>query len=76
MTQIEHLIPDEVTIKIISPTNETLTIAPPHLRKSYWVQLGEAGNYEQSFDSLEQALQFITREALAVRAQSGTQDDG
>jgi|WetSurMetagenome_2_1015567.scaffolds.fasta_scaffold1294914_2 hypothetical protein len=71
---LHDLVPDEATIKILSNKTGVLNMAPPHLRKNYWVCLGEGANYDASFDSLEEAISFIKQEAARIKQQEMLQE--
>lgn len=65
MSNLHDIVIGEATIKIISSKSGVLSMAPPNLTKPYWVCIEEGGNYITSFDSLEEALKFITEISLA-----------
>ncbi len=69
MSDLHILVPDEATIKIVNPRSGVLGMAPPNLKKPYWVCLSEGGNYTKSFSSLEEAIEYIKQEALYATTQ-------
>lgn len=66
MTALQDLIPDEATIKIVSPKSDLFQMAPSHLKRYYWVALGD-DKFITSFDTLEEAVRYIRDEALALQ---------
>jgi len=67
MSDIHRLIPDEATIKIVSPSTDLYQSAPPQLQKPYWVTLGPGEQCDGAFDTLEEAVAFVTREAVNAK---------
>lgn len=66
MTALHELIPDEATIKIVSPKSDLFQLAPPHLKRYYWVALGD-DKFIMSFDTLEEAVRYVRDQALALQ---------
>lgn len=64
MIELQRLIPDEVSIRIFPKGSDFLVLAPPHLKKPYWVTLGSVDAADASFDTMEEAIDFIVNESL------------
>lgn len=72
---LHTLIPDEVTIRILSRKSETYQLAPPELKKPYWVTLGEGGAVDAAFDTLDDALTYIYKQAMSYMAATQPKPD-
>lgn len=61
------LVPDEATIRILNRSSDLFQMAPDNLKKNYWVTLGSGDACDAAFDTMEEAIDFIKREALRAK---------
>jgi hypothetical protein len=64
---LHELVPDEATIRILNRSSDLYQFAPDNLKKNYWVTLGTGEACDAAFDTMEEAMDFIKREALHAK---------